>query len=122
MSVETVLAVPVLMMTVLACTQVCLLFLARSIALAAAQEGVRAARPEHASHAGGGTVARSYAVQTAGGFLHSVTATSRADKTTVRVRVTGQALSLVPLLPSLPVHAEAAGAIEKFTTPSGRPR
>ncbi|MEV5576603.1 TadE family protein [Spirillospora sp. NPDC052269] len=122
MSVETVLAVPVLMMTILACTQVCLLFLARSIALAAAQEGVRAARPEHAAHRSGGSVAQRYAVQTAGGFLHSVTATSRADATTVHVRVGGRALSLVPFLPSLPIHADAAGAIEKFTTPTGSSR
>src|SRR5512139_923215 len=98
-TVEAVIALPVLMLTVAACIQVAPLFFARAIAHAAAQEGVRAARAEHASRAAAGPVAERYAVRTAGGFLGSVTASAETDATTVRVTVTGRALSLVPFLP-----------------------
>lgn len=118
-SIEAVIAVPVLMLTIAACMQVALLFFARSIALAAAQEGVRAARAEHASRVAAGPVAQRYAANTAGGFLSSISASASGDATTIRVRVRGQALSLVPFLPSIGVEAEAAGVIERFTTPSG---
>ncbi|MBN6050739.1 pilus assembly protein, partial [Nonomuraea sp. RK-328] len=109
--------VPVVMLTILAGMQVCLLFFARSVALAAAQEGVRAARADGASRTTGTDVARGYAERTAGSFLDSISASSTTDATTVRVTVQGRSLSLVPFLPSIPVAQEAAGAIERFTTP-----
>lgn len=108
---------PVVMLTILAGMQLCLLFFAQSVALAAAQEGVRAARADRASRSVGSDVARRYAERTAGGFLHSISASGAADATTVRVTVQGRSLSLVPFLPSIQVTEEAAGAIERFTTP-----
>ncbi|WP_308169036.1 pilus assembly protein [Nonomuraea sp. NEAU-A123] len=114
---EAVIALPVVMFTILACMQLCLLFFAQSVALAAAQEGVRAARPHGASHASGAGVAKRYAEQTAGGFLTSISTASTSDAATVRVTVRGRSLSLVPFLPSVEISEEAAGAIERFTTP-----
>ncbi|WP_084965778.1 TadE family protein [Thermoactinospora rubra] len=114
---EVVIVLPVVMLTILACMQVCLVFFGQSVALAAAQEGVRAARAEGASRTAGAAVARRYAERTAGGFLHSVTASNAGGATTIRVIVRGRTLSLVPFLPSIPVVAEAAGAVERFTTP-----
>lgn len=116
-SAEVVIALPVVMLTVLACMQLCLLFFAQSVALAAAQQGVRAARADGASRTAGAGVAQRYAVQTAGGFLRSISASSGGDATTVRVTVRGQSLSLVPFLPSIQISEEAAGAVERFTTP-----
>lgn len=116
-SAEVVIALPVVMLTILACMQLCLLFFAQSVALAAAQQGVRAARADGASRTAGVDVARRYATQTAGGFLHSISASTRGDATTVRVTVQGRSLSLVPFLPSIQITEEAAGAVERFTTP-----
>ncbi|GLX09025.1 hypothetical protein Misp03_59510 [Microbispora sp. NBRC 16548] len=110
-------ALPAVMLTILVCMQLCLLFFAQSVALAAAQQGVRAARTDGGSRTASDSVARSYAERTAGGFLHSIRSSSRGDATTVRVTVRGEALSLVPFLPSIQVSEEAAGAIERFTTP-----
>ncbi|WP_433498866.1 TadE/TadG family type IV pilus assembly protein [Sphaerimonospora sp. CA-214678] len=116
-SAEVVIALPVVMLTILACMQLCLLFFAQSVALAAAQEGVRAARADGAPRSAGAAVARSYAERTAGGFLHAISASSGGDATTVRVTVRGRSLSLVPFLPSIQVTEEAAGAVERFTSP-----
>ncbi|RBQ21188.1 pilus assembly protein [Spongiactinospora rosea] len=117
MSAEVIVVLPVIMLAVLACMQVCLLYFGRSVALAAAQAGVRAARADEASRTAGGEIARRYAERTAGEFLHAITATSTADQTTVQVTVHGRALSLVPFLPSIAVSEQAAGPIERFTTP-----
>ncbi|MFI6326525.1 TadE family protein [Nonomuraea sp. NPDC050556] len=116
-SAEVVIALPVVMLTILACMQLCLLFFAQSVALAAAQQGVRAARADGASRTAGADGARTYASQTAGGFLHSISASSSGDATTIRITVQGRSLSLVPFLPSIQITEEAAGVIERFTTP-----
>lgn len=115
MTVEVVIVLPVIMLAILACMQFCLLFFAQSVALAAAQEGVRAARAERAARDAGAEVARSYAERTAGGFLHSISASVGGDATTVRVILRGESLSLVPFLPAITVTEEAAGAVEQFT-------
>jgi hypothetical protein len=114
---EAVIALPVVMVAILACTQVCLLFFAQSVALAAAQQGVRAARAHDADHASGAKTAKRYAERTASGLLTSISAASTGDATTVRITVRGQSLSLVPFLPSLEVVEQAAGAVERFTPP-----
>ncbi|NRQ32100.1 hypothetical protein HII36_09650 [Nonomuraea sp. NN258] len=109
----------VLMLTILACMQVILLYFARSVALAAAQEGVRASRAENASRTAGAAVAERYAEQTAGGFLSGISASMKeTGPDNVRVMVAGQSLSLVPFLASIPVEEEAAGVIEEFNPPA----
>ncbi|NJP98002.1 pilus assembly protein [Nonomuraea sp. FMUSA5-5] len=117
MTAETVIALPVVMVAILACTQVCLFFFAQSVALAAAQQGVRTARTHDADHASGATAAKRYAEQTASGLLTSISAASTGDATTVRITVRGRSLSLVPFLPSIEVVEQAAGAVERFTAP-----
>ncbi|MEV5896706.1 TadE/TadG family type IV pilus assembly protein [Nonomuraea fuscirosea] len=114
---EVVIALPVVLLSILACMQVCLLFFAQSVALAAAQHGVRAARAHDSDHNAGAGAARRYAEQTAGALLTSVSTTSTGDATTVRITVRGHSLSLVPFLPTIEVSEVAAGAIERFTTP-----
>ncbi|MFG1705408.1 TadE family protein [Nonomuraea sp. M3C6] len=114
---ETVIALPVIMLAILACMQLCLQFFAQSVALAAAQQGVRAARAYGGSQDSGAGVAKRYAEQTASGFLTSISTASTGDATTIRITVRGQSLSLVPFLPSIEVSEEAAGPVERFTTP-----
>ncbi|MEW9532863.1 TadE family protein [Microbispora sp. NPDC049125] len=114
---EVMITLPAVMLTILVCMQLCLLFYAHSVALAAAQQGVRASRADGGSRTAGAGVARSYAERTAGGFLDSISASSGGDSTRVRVTVRGRALSLVPFLPSIQISQEAAGAVERFTTP-----
>ncbi|MGW0809011.1 TadE family protein [Nonomuraea sp. NPDC002799] len=114
---EAVIVLPVVMLTILACMQLCLLFFAESVALAAAQQGVRAARAFGAAHTSGAGVAKRYAEQTAGGFLTSISAASNGDASTIRVTVRGRSLTLVPFLPSIEVSQQAAGPVERFTTP-----
>lgn len=116
-TVEVMIVLPVLMVTILMCMQVSLLFFARSVALAASQEGVRAARAEGASRAVGATVAQRYAARMASGFLTSISASATSDTNTVRVTVRGRSLSLVPFPPAVEVIGESSGAVERFTTP-----
>jgi hypothetical protein len=109
--------VAVTVMGIVTAKIMCLLFFAQSVALAAAQQGVRAARLYGASHASGAGVAKLYAEQTASGFLTSISTASTSDAATVRITVRGRSLSLVPFPPSVEISEEAAGAIERFTTP-----
>ncbi|MFC5828626.1 TadE/TadG family type IV pilus assembly protein [Nonomuraea insulae] len=118
---EAVIALPVVMVAIVACMQVCLLFFAQSVALAAAQHGVRAARAHDADHTSGGSLAKRYAEQTASGLLTSISTTSSGDATTVRISVRGRSLSLVPFLPPIEIVEQAAGAVERFTTPERTP-
>jgi Flp pilus assembly protein TadG len=114
-TVETVVAISLLMLTIMAGMQLVLLFFARSVALAAAQEGVRAARAEGASRTAGGTVARDFAQRTASGFLLGISASSAAGGGSVRVTVRGQALTLVPFISAIEVEGLAAGPLEEFS-------
>lgn len=118
---EAVIALPILMLAVMACMQICLLFFAQSVALAAAQQGVRAARAYGAAHTSGAGVARQYAERTASGLLTSISAASTGDSNTVRVTVTGRSLSLVPFLPAIDISEQAAGAVERFSPAEGTP-
>ncbi|MFI7114471.1 TadE family protein [Nonomuraea sp. NPDC050227] len=121
MTAEAVIALPILMLAVMACMQICLLFFAKSTALAAAQQGVRAARAYGASHTSGAGVAKQYAERTASGFLTSISAASTGDANTIRVTVTGRSLSLVPFLPAIGISEQAAGAVERFSPAEGTP-
>ncbi|MGP4102905.1 TadE/TadG family type IV pilus assembly protein [Nonomuraea sp. KM90] len=114
---EAVIALPVVMAAILACTQICLLFFAQSVALAAAQQGVRAARAHDADHNSGAKTAKRYAEQTASGLLTSISTASAGDAATVRITVRGRSLSLAPFLPSIEVVEQAAGPVERFIPP-----
>jgi Flp pilus assembly protein TadG len=117
-TLETVIAVPVLLTAVLGTVNAALWYHARNIALASAQEGVRIARA-YGSHNNGAATAISFAHSTGDGFLLSPTAeTSGSNATTVVIRVTGQSVSLIPFVHTK-VSQVARGPREKFTTPSG---
>ncbi|MGF1662562.1 MAG: TadE/TadG family type IV pilus assembly protein [Kineosporiaceae bacterium] len=117
-SVELALVFPVLLLVVLGLVQGGLHWHARNVALAAAQEGVGAARVEGAGAAAGETRAEAFLVRAGGTeLLTAVTVTSRRDAATAEVTVSGTGPSIVPGLPGWPVVASAAGPVERWRSP-----
>lgn len=116
-TLEVSILAPVLLLVVFTIIQVGLWSYARSLALGAAQEGVAAGRA-HGSSAGAGQArARSFLEATAGDSLLGSTVTSTATAATLRIEVTGRALSVLPGVPGLPVRQGAEGPIERVTSP-----
>ena len=102
------------MALVLAVVQVSLLFYAAQLATSAAQDGLRSGR-----YLGTASVvdaarrdAEDFLARTAGGTLTGTSVTASVDGGLLRVRVTGQAVSLVPGVP-LQIAREAAGGLER---------
>lgn len=112
---ELVLATPLLMLLLMGIVQFAVWSHASHIAQAAAAQGLAAARVTDATSADGQTAAADVLAQLADGPLDSATIDVTRDPATVTVRVTGTAAQVVPIL-QLPVHAEAAGPVERFTT------
>ncbi|QNG50456.1 pilus assembly protein [Pseudonocardia petroleophila] len=104
-----------MLLIILAVVQVALLFYAGQLALTAAQDAVRVGRLYEADPTL--NAARDHATafldRAAGTALQNVIVTADVDAAgTVRVRVEGDALSLVPGVP-LSVAREAVGGIER---------
>lgn len=116
-SLEIAILGPVLLLLIFTIVQFGLWFYARNLALAAAQEGVTAARAYGASPGAGVTRARTFLDQQAGDSLTQTVATSSGSTATrVRIEVTGRALSIIPGLPGLQVTQSADAPVERFTT------
>ena len=117
-SVEIAILFPVLLALIVAIVQYGLWFHARSLALAAAQEGVTAARTYGAEPAAGPARAREFLTAHGAGTLTDVTvAPTTPGAGQVGVQVTGRSLSLLPGVPGLVVTQSASGPRERFTTP-----
>ena len=118
-TLELVIAFPVLLLLIFSLVQASLYFYARSLALAAAQEGVRGARAESADLPDGAARARGFLAAAAGdSLLAPAVDTGASTPTRIRIRVTGRSLSVLPGVPGLPVAQEASGPKERFTTGS----
>ena len=108
---------PALLLLVFTVVQVALWFYARSLALAAAQEGVAAARGFAAPNAAGVTRAQEFLDRSAGDSLQAARVTAiPAGAQRVRIEVTGRALSVVPGVPGPIVAQSAEGPVERFTS------
>lgn len=119
-SVEIAILFPVVLLLITAIVQYGLWFHARSLALAAAQEGVTAARLYDADPAAGPDRARTFIETHGSETLTGVTATATSPgPDRVGVQVTGQALSVVPGVPGMTVTQSAEGPVERFTTAGG---
>ena len=116
MSLELAIAFPVVLMLVTALMQYGLWFFARTVALAAAQEGVTAARVLDGAPADGVARAGEYIVQNGSDTLRDavVTATSPVPGT-VAVQVSGRSLSVLPGVAGFTVTQSAEGPVEAFT-------
>lgn len=117
MSLEIAILGPALMLLVFSIVQGGLWFYARSLALAAAQEGAAAAAAYGAPRDAGAARARTFLEQQAGDSL-TATAVSASGSTStlVRIQVTGRSLSVLPGLPGLVITQSADAPVERFTT------
>lgn len=117
MTLSYVIILPVFLAAILIIAQLSVWYLAKSAALAAARQGVDAARVEGASPDAGVAAAQSFARTSAHGFLLNPAVNDGASTaTTIVITVTGNAPSLVPLLP-ITVSQVAAAPVERFTAP-----
>ena len=89
---------------------------ARDVALAAATDGLTAARARTGSSGEGRQAATAF-LRRAGGedVLQGSTVTSVRTATTATVTVSGSTMSLVPGLPGWSVSQSASGPVERFT-------
>jgi Flp pilus assembly protein TadG len=112
-TLQLVAVFPAFLLIVLLVVQAALIWHARNIAEAAAQEGLRSARLFDGSRSAGQVTARSFLEQTSGDLLSAPSITVERDDRRARVEVRGQALSLLPgIRPQ--VEAVAAGPVERF--------
>ena len=116
-TLEIAILFPVLLAVIVAIVQYGLWYHARSLALAAAQQGVTAARTYTAEPAAGTQAAREFLDSHAADTLTAVMITIvTPGPGQVGVQVSGRAMSIVPGIPGLDVTQSAAGPIERFTT------
>lgn len=120
MTLELAVLGPALLLAVFAVVQGGLYFHARSLALAAATEGVTAARAHSAAPDAGTSRARGFLERTAKDTLTDLdVSTDGSSATRVRIEVTGRVLSVLPGVPGLRVSQAAQAERERFTTPTG---
>lgn len=118
-SLEIAILGPALLLLIFSIVQAGLWFHSRSLALAAAQEGVNAARAYQADPATGTSRARLFLTEHAGDSLTATRITSTGTTPTqIRIQVRGRALSVLPGIPGLTVNQAAEGPVEQFTTAS----
>ncbi len=112
-STELVIVFPAILLGLLLVFQFGLWYHARHVALAACEEGVRAARVETGSATAGAARATRF-LRTLGPTIvaNPVVQASR-DQDVARVEVSGQALNVIPWL-RLPIRQAAHGPVERF--------
>jgi Flp pilus assembly protein TadG len=116
-SAELVILTPLLMLMLMTIVQFALWSHATHIAQAAAAHGLAAARAHNGTAAAGTASAHQVLDQLADGPLTDSAVTADRSATSAWVRISGTATSVVPFL-DLPVHAEAAGPVERFVPKS----
>lgn len=104
---------PAFLLIVLLIVQAALVWHARNIAEAAAQEGLRTARVYGGTSDAGHARAQSFLAQAAGDLLTNTSVTVERTGEQASVQVSGRTLSLVPGLRPR-VDAVAAGPVERF--------
>ena len=113
-SIQMVLLLPALFAVMFLGMQAALSYHARTIALAAASEGARAAAAEHGSTTAGTQAAASYLADTGGDALTGTTISAPRTATAATVSVAGVALSVLPGW-SPAVTASATVPVERLT-------
>jgi Flp pilus assembly protein TadG len=112
-SVELVIATPLLLLMLLAIIQFALWSHATHIAQAAASQGLAAARAQDGTAAAGSASAQQMLNQLDAGPLTGASVNADRSVVSASVRISGTATSVIPFL-HLPVHAEAVGPVERF--------
>lgn len=117
-TLEITVLFPVVLVATFALVQGALYYHARDVALAAAGDGLTAARARTGSGEEGRRVALAF-LDRAGGsdVLAGAQVTAARGGTLATVTVTGHAISLVPGLPGWSISQTASGPVERFTRP-----
>ena len=115
-TLEVAILGPALLALIFSVVQAGLWFYARSLALAAANEGVTAGRAYQAPPGAGPARARTFIADHAGDSLLAATVSdSGSDATMVRIQVSGRALSVLAGFSGLTVTQSAQAPRERFT-------
>ena len=120
MSADIALTAPLLMLILLTIVQFALWSHATHIAQTAAAEGLAVTRVHTGTAEAGQARALATITQIGDGPIRDATAHATRGDDQARVEVTGVATTVIPFL-RLPVHAEAAGAVERVL-PDGADR
>ncbi|HEY5015293.1 MAG TPA: pilus assembly protein [Streptosporangiaceae bacterium] len=112
-----IIVMPAFLASLMFIAQASLWYLARSAALAAARQGVDAARVPGSSTSAGQNAALQFAQRSASGFLlNPGTSANGSTATTITITVSGRAPTIVPGM-LLNVTQVAQAPVERFTTP-----
>lgn len=121
-TLELVILFPVVLLVIFGAVQGALYFHARSVALSAAQEGVRAASGETGSVEAGSKTANEFVAQAGGDdVLTDLAVSGQRSQTAAKVTVTGRPLSVIPGVLNIKVSQTAEAPVERFTDPNGGP-
>ncbi len=115
LTLELVIVFPALLLTLMIIAQAAVAYMAQQAALAAARQGVEAARVLNAPAGAGPAAALQFARTVASGYLTHATATGGGGGPTDQITVTGVVPSLVPGL-VIHVSETAQAPVERFTT------
>jgi Flp pilus assembly protein TadG len=112
--VELAILVPAVLLMLFGAIQVASVFIARAVALTAAQEAVTAQRAYEAPDGVGHTEAQSFLAKAGDWLTEPVVTRPPAPPTEVRFTVSGEALSIIPGV-TFTVSQTAHGTVERFT-------
>lgn len=112
-SLELAIAFPVILLVLMTSIQAALWFYARSVALGAAEEGVREGRVQPASVVRAQSAAEGFLDQTAQDLLYGTAVAAAGSATTIEVTVSGTSISLFPGVSGWNVTQTAAGPVER---------
>lgn len=115
-SAQVVIMLPVTFLAFFLVVQFAMWSHATHIAQAAASHGLAAVRAHGGSPADGAASARNVLADLGGEALRDTNVDCERGSETALVRISGTAKQVVPFL-SLPVHAAAAGPVERFVEP-----
>jgi Flp pilus assembly protein TadG len=115
-----VIIVPVFMLAIMVIIQGALWYLAREAALAAARQGVDAARVHGAAAGAGPQAALAFARNDASGYLLGPAASARGSTaTTIQITVSGHVPTFVPGV-AINISQAVQAPVERFIAPTGR--
>lgn len=112
-TVEVVIVFPLLILTLMLVFQFAFWYHARHVALAAAEEGARAARVDTGTAAAGAARAERFVRDLGSSVIVNPKVSASRNLDVARVEVSGQARNVVPGL-RLPIRQASQGPIERF--------
>jgi Flp pilus assembly protein TadG len=114
--IEMVITIPAMITLVMFVVQFALIWHARHVAQAAAEEGLRTGRAYQATPAQGKARAENYLKALGGKLISDPSVGTTPTATTLTVTVEGKVISLVPFA-AFHLHEQASGPIERFVAP-----